>query len=298
MNLLIRTLFVLFCLATLQAHSAVETDDRSLTKENLTDVNGHRQGYWRITGAISVEEGYRKNQVIEEGEYRDNKREGMWRKYYPTGSLKSEITYEDNHPMGAYTVYYPSGQVEEEGLWLINRNTGDFTRYHENGNVSQKFHFNSAGKRQGVQEYYFENGQLQMAVELDNGIVHGSYKTFYSDGSPQCEKRMTNGEVEEGSEVNFKPKSKSVESASLPELPRRETKPVTTDKPNLAEFKADGFNTLYNKNKQVTQVGKFIKGRLWEGKWYRYDENGLLKRVEVYKDGRFIGYGIIDDTNN
>lgn len=267
-------------------------------KENITDINGHRQGYWRITGAISVEEGYRKSQLIEEGIYLDNKREGVWKKYYPTGNVKSEISYEDNHPFGSYKVFYPNGEVEEEGMWLANRNTGSFIRYYESGQVAQKFNFNSAGKRQGMQEYYFENGKLQMQVELENGIVHGVMKTFYYDGSPREEKRMTNGELEEGSLVTHKSRYDSKYIESIPELPREEIKPKMADQPNLAEFKSSGTNTLYNINKQVTQVGKFNKGRLWEGKWYRYDENGLLRRVEVYKGGRFIGYGIIDDSNN
>ncbi len=268
------------------------------SKINYTDSSGLRQGYWQITGDISIEEGYRKNQVIEEGEYLNNKREGLWKKYYPTGSLRSEINYSDNHPYGDYKTYYPEGNIEEEGTWLSNRNIGTFKRYHENGKIAQEFNFNTAGKREGEQTYYYATGVCQMKVELDNGVVHGLYKTFYPDGSPMEEMRMTNGVIEEGSLVAYKPKKKVKTDVEMPTLPRTETRPNTTDKPNLAEFKESGFNTLYNKDKQVTQVGEFQEGRLWNGKWYRYNENGILKRVEVYKNGRFIGYGIIEDSNN
>lgn len=278
------------------AYSTSPSSDSSY--KNLTDVNGYRQGHWVITGEMSREEGYNKNQIVEEGVYMDNKRQGLWKKYFPTGALKSEITYSDNHPLGSYKVYYSTGQVEEEGYWLVNRNTGDFKRYHENGELAQEFHFNTAGKRHGEQKYFGENGKVVLSVELYNGVVHGIYKTYYADGSIREEKRITNGVVEKESLVTFPPQKRNTDHAETPDLPRNETKPVESDKPNLVAFDSNGSNTLYNKDKQVTQVGKFNNGRLWDGKWYRYDENGLLRRVEVYKEGRFIGYGIIDDANN
>lgn len=265
-------------------------------KENYTDSSGKRQGYWRITGALSIEEGYKKSTIVEEGEYIDNKRQGLWVKYYPTGMKASEITYERNKPKGYYATFYPNGQMEETGFWNENKNVGIFERYYENGQVSQEFNFTKEGKRNGVQNYYYENGQLKMTVEVENGVAHGLMKTFYKDGSKKLEQRLTNGQVEEGSVKKYEPKEDVIAKVSIPELPTEETKPVK-DKPNLETFKENGFNTLYNRNIQVSQVGEFKDGKLWNGKWYRYDINGLLKKVEIYKSGRFIGYGIIEDSN-
>ena len=266
--------------------------------QNMTDSSGRRQGYWKITGSMSVEEGYKATQVIEEGNYIDNKREGIWKKYYPTGALQSEITYQHNHPFGAYKTFYPNGNIEEEGFWRTNKNTGGFKRYHENGKPAQEFSFNTYGKRNGVQKYYYPNGRLQLEVEVENGVAHGFYKSYYPDGTLREKKRITNGEVEPGSVEKHQPASLYKEIADVPELPRTETIPIHEDRPNLEEFKETGFNTLYNRNKQLSQVGEFVNGRLTDGKWYKYDENGLLKKVEVYKEGRFIGYGIIEDSNN
>ena len=266
--------------------------------QNVTDTSGLRQGYWKIMGAMSIEEGYKSGQVIEEGKYIDNKRQGLWKKYYPTGSLRSEITYSENHPYGYYTTYYADGKTEEEGYWKANKNTGAFTRFHENGKPAQEFTFNSKGKRDGVQNYYYPNGKLQLSVELDNGVAHGIYKSYYPDGSLKEEKRLTNGEVEPESVKKYEPKNAFKIADETPDLPKSETTPSHTDTPNLAEFRETGFNSLYNRNKQISQVGDFMDGRLWNGKWYKYDENGILRKVEVYKEGRFIGYGIIDESNN
>jgi len=289
--------FILFTFFSLSLFSA---GDEAITlgveKENYTDSTGKRQGYWRITGALSIEEGYKKSTIVEEGEYIDNKRHGLWIKYYPTGSKKSEVTYELNKPKGYYATYHPNGEMEETGFWNENKNVGNFQRFYSNGQLAQEFYFTKRGKRNGLQNYYYENGQLKMSVEVDNGVAHGKMTTYYKDGSKKLEQRLTNGQIEKESVIKYKPKKELSATASIPTLPVEETKPVK-DKPNLETFKENGFNTLYNRNIQVSQVGEFKDGKIWNGKWYRYDVNGLLKKVEIYKNGRFIGYGIIEDSN-
>lgn len=280
------------------ANAVLTASTQTPDRQNYTDSAGLRQGYWKIMGAMSIEEGYKDGQIIEEGKYEDNKRQGLWKKYYPTGSLQSEITYSGNHPYGYYKTYYPNGNVEEEGYWKANKNVGVFKRYHENGKPAQDFNFNSRGKRDGKQRYYYANGQLQLSVEIENGVAHGAYKSYYPDGALKAEKRITNGEVEPGSVEKYMPAKTYKESPEIPQLSISERTPARHDSPNLAEFKETGFNTLYNRNKQISQVGDFVEGRLWNGKWYKYDENGLLEKVEVYTEGRFMGYGIIEDSNN
>lgn len=294
--------FLVLTLSTYPSYSSAEQptnpQSQNISSQNVTDSFGRRQGYWKILGAMSIEEGYKDNQIIEEGRYYNNKRQGLWKKYYPTGGLRSEIMYRENHPYGQYKTYYPNGNTEEEGFWKANKNTGQYKRYHENGKPAQNFFFNDYGKRNGVQEYFYPNGTLQLSVEIENGVAHGAYKSYYPDGKLKLEKRITNGEVEKGSVKEYPPAQEFKDLAAMPKLPKTERTPALTDRPNLEEFKETGFNTLYNRNKQISQVGEFIQGRLYDGKWYKYDKNGLLRRVEVYKKGRFIGYGIIEDSNN
>jgi len=268
------------------------------SNQNYTDKEGFRQGYWVLYGGLGSNEGYSPTQKIEEGEYLDNKRTGVWKKYYPTGALQSEINYIENHPYGSYTTYYPNSKVEEAGFWAANKNTGDFKRFHENGQLAQEFNFNSRGKRHGVQKYYFPDGTLQCSVEIENGVAHGDYILYYSNGEKREEKRITNGEVEMESVKTYELEKPVKHITPAPVLSKEETTPQHTDKPNLGIFTDTGFNTLYNRNRQITQVGDFFEGRLWNGKWHKYDENGILVRVEIYREGRFIGYGIIDDSNN
>ena len=41
------------------------------------------------------------------------------------------------------------------------------------------------------------------------------------------------------------------------------------------------------KNDELFQVGKFQNGRLLEGKFYKYDSDGLLLKIEIYKGGKY-----------
>lgn len=265
---------------------------------NVLDADGKRQGYWKITGAMTLEDGFRDSQIVEEGNYESNKKIGLWKKYYPSGVLRNEITFKNNMPRGEYKVYYPNGKLEEEGNWQGNKNIGAFKRYHKNGKLAQDFTFTSGGKRDGVQNYYYDNGNLQLAVEVKEGVANGFYRTFYPDGKPKMEKTVINGLVDKSSVKSFEPDKVEFAKVEMPEVPEKIDFQVEEAKASVHEFEQSGQNTLYNHKKQITQIGEFKNGRLWNGKWHRYDPAGKLKKVEVYQGGKFVGYGSLEDANN
>lgn len=292
----------LFLLCGIMLRAQVPGEAQTL---NETDENGLRQGYWKITGAISQEDGYRNDRVVEEGKYEDGRRTDLWRKFYPTGTVRSEITYVNDFPRGLYRVYYPSGKVEEEGEWQGMKNVNAFRRYHENGRIAQDFHFNSKGRRDGTQRYYYASGQPQLTVEVENGLSHGLYQTYYADGSLKEQKQIISGRVDPESIVHYAPVNGQLASESGPELPKGEIvlEPETNSKetiagresgssnqPTMEKFEKTGPGKLYNHNNQVTQEGEFRHGRLWNGKWHRYDREGNVSKTEVYQHGKFVGY--------
>ncbi len=256
------------------------------TGENRIDSNGKRQGYWVITGSMTTASGYSPQAVVEEGEYVDSRKEGLWKKYWPKGTIKSEITYSAGKPKGKYAIYYESGKLEETGTWIKNKNTGEFKRFYPNGNPQQEFTFAENGKRNGVQKYYHENGQLELVVTIINGKEEGVIKRYYDNGKLKEEKDMNGGVLIAGSIKSYdkNPKKYVVKAAD----DAKESQ-ATSDRTNISEFDPNGHNTLYNKRLQKTQVGLFKNGRLWDGKWYRYNKNGLLKKIEIYKLGKYVG---------
>jgi len=270
------------------------------TQINATDSKGQRQGYWIILGSMLDNREYKPESKVEEGNYSDNRKEGLWKKYWPSGVLRSEITYSGGMPAGVYTLYYENGKVEEHSQWENSRNHGEFKRFYLNGNPQQHFYFAENGKRNGLQKYYHENGKLAMEVNVQNGQESGIMRRYNTDGTLMEEKSFENGVLKTSATKKYNQSKHSAPIVKDPydENVGKESK-IIADKPNKAQlFKPNGFNTLYDRNGSATQSGEFMNGRLYDGKWYRYNTDGILIRIEIYKGGKFIGLGVIGENEN
>ena len=273
---------------------------------NVVDINNMKQGHWIYFGSMKPIPGFEPESKVEEGDFKNSRKNGTWIKYYPNGNVHSEITFVNNRPNGAYKTYYENGVVEEEGVWKNNRNTGHFERHYENGELQQKFEFNETGKREGRQEYFYENGQLMIEGDWNGGKENGEIKEYYANGDIKSIKVFNDGGLDAAASKKFEPKS---EIKEVPTQPKevKESEVVKEEDANIiatvktgnatkaVAFTGNGQHTLYNKNRQVSQKGEFKNHRLWNGKWYRYDANGILTAIEIYKDGKYIGDGVIED---
>lgn len=112
---------------------------------NFTDVNGKKQGQWIFFGRHNPKAGYRLEQKISEGRYKDNKKQGVWIDYFPSGNIKNKITFKDGRPNGPTSLYFQDGNIKEEGNWLNNRWVGNYKSTNENGDVIEII-FDDSGK--------------------------------------------------------------------------------------------------------------------------------------------------------
>lgn len=270
--------------------------------QNQTNEAGRRVGNWVIKGSDSNKPGFAADAKVEEGTYENGRKVGVWKAYFPSGELKSEITFVSGRPKGPYTTYYENGQVEEQGNWSLTKNYGSFKRYYENGQVAQDFTFDDSGKRNGPQKYFHENGQLMIEGNWNGGKENGEVKEYYEDGSLKSV-RVFNGGQMDASKSTFKEASKPELVAKVePEPVKDESNKVkqtvavqqSQAKPNIGYFDGNGQHTLYNKNRQISQKGLFKNGRLWDGKQYKYDRDGILTNIEIYQNGAYVGEGVID----
>lgn len=255
---------------------------------NRLDEQGRKQGWWQLLAPMQGKTGYAEGDVVEEGRYTDNRRTGPWHRYWPNGKLKSEIIYVKGLPKGHYTTYYEDGTTEEQGTWDLDRNTGTFKRWHPNGHLSQEFIFDQYGTRDGEQKYYHENGQLEADVTVKQGREEGKLKRYYANGELQETLNFTGGSADQASFKSYRPKQRVPEPAPDKEAVAAPAK-TAQETTNATDFRAEGWNTLYNKEHRLSQQGEYRKGHLWNGKVYKYDRNGLLHKVEVYVEGRYVG---------
>lgn len=263
---------------------------------NKTGPDGKKTGMWKIYGNDKAwaGKGFAADAVAEEGEFQDGKKVGIWKQYYPSGKIKSEVEYKNGRPSGTFKNYYENGQVEEEGTWKNNAYTGGFKRYHENGQLAQEKTFNAAGKTEGTVKYYYPNGKPELVFESSNGQENGKLTRYYPNGDVKEEMNFAGGKVDEASRVEKKMVNPPVDLSKY-EKPTKEAKTDASLTTNIKEKEIkDGYQKLYDEQKRLVQDGEFKDGKLFNGKWYKYDKNGIILKVEVYKNGKYFADGQLE----
>lgn len=261
---------------------------------NQKDGDNMKQGYWIISGEMRKDTAYAASSIIEKGSYENSRKIGLWKRYYPNGNVQSIINYVNGRPKGEYQIYYKNGQVEEQGDWQRNKNTGDFKRFYKNGEPMQQFTFSDNGKRNGEQFYYYSNGQVEVSVNMVDGKEDGSLKRYYSNGELKSEMKVALGVADKATYVEYKAKKEVVKVENIPVVEVKEAK-VEKAKPNIGSVDPEGYNKLYTRSLLLKWDGYYHHGRPWNGKKFIYDQNGLLIRIEMYKNGLYIGNGVIEE---
>ena len=253
-------------------------------KLNKTDSEGKKQGKWIYFGRDRPEEGYPANGKIEEGPYKDDRREGMWIKYHNDGvtpRLKGD--YVNNRPQGSYVKFHPNGKIKEKGSFERNQYRDSLIRFNENGKVEYQADYNVEGKEDGKVKYFYANGQVEFEYTAKNGDPVGKAIRYYENGDvKEVIQYAADGSVSKSEQREMvNPSVKVVDpSASKETAPK-----IATPKTKGVPFLSNGYNKVYNSNDEIWLDGVFKNGNLWEGKVYEYDSDGILLKVKVFKAG-------------
>jgi len=254
---------------------------------NKEDEKGLRQGMWTIWGHMKPEKGYPENGKIEEGGYIDSRKDGEWVKYHKDGETpRLKGVYIDNRPNGLYTKYWENGAVMEEGKFSSGKQVEVFKRFYDTGVLSQEKYFNEEGKENGQVTYYHPNGQIEFQYTKQDGVTVGNAVRYYPNGDVKEEiEYNTDGTVAsrvEKERVN--PAFNSEPEVTVPAADAPDGSKGTT---NGKRFKKNGYNKVYNDDQELWMDGEFKDSRLWDGKLYKYDSDGILLKIEVWKKGKY-----------
>lgn len=258
---------------------------------NAKDAQGRKQGMWIIWGKDYPDKGYPAEGRIEEGPYTDDKKNGTWIKYHDDGKtprLKGE--YANGRPNGHYVKYYPSGVQKEEGTFYAGKQKEVFKQWHENGQIAQQKTFNDDGKEHGKVQMWYPNGNLEFEFEKVNGVTTGKAVRYYPNGDVKEE--ITYGA--DGKVASSTPKERVNPPADADGGSSTNNAGSSSDAPmgtegdtNGKPFNDNGYNKIYNKNKELWMDGEFKNKRLWNGKLYKYDADGILLKIEIWKSGKY-----------
>ncbi|MCR9171747.1 MAG: hypothetical protein NXI10_04595 [bacterium] len=254
--------------------------------QNIVDDQGRKQGKWIYLGKDKPELGYPAEGKVEEGVYKDNRKEGTWIKYHNDGKtpkLKGE--YHNNRPSGAYEKIGANGVVIERGTFSQGKYTGKLERFYEDGSVKYVGNHNEDGVEEGKITYYYPNGQEEFVYEAVDGKPTGTATRYYENGNEK--EIITFGADGTPIDKVYKEPKDPIKPVANPDFVTNERPPSVGNSPRTkgTPFKPNGYNKVYNDNDEIYQDGDFKNGRLFEGKIYVYDEDGILLKVRVFKNG-------------
>jgi antitoxin component YwqK of YwqJK toxin-antitoxin module len=101
---------------------ADDSTSKVITKGEL--VEGLKEGVWF----------FEMTDYREDGSYKGDKREGLWKHIYTTNQkTRFEGNYTDGQPDGKHIYYYENGNIREEGKYIFGRREGDWKYFDEEG---------------------------------------------------------------------------------------------------------------------------------------------------------------------
>ena len=257
-------------------------EDQDDPKINQVDETGKKQGKWVFLGKDQPEKGYPMDGKISEGSFQDDRKNGKWITYYKDGMTpKTEGEFVDNRPNGPFVRYHQNGVVKEIGTFSQRKYKDSLQRFNEKGVLIFSASYDDLGKESGTVTHYFDNGKPEFVYNASNGIPAGKATRYWPNGDVREELvydekgsiLSTSGEIE----MVSKP-----ETVSNPTLESGKRAPKPKKERN---FEPNGYNKVYNDDKELWMEGDFKNGLLYDGRLYVYDEDGLLLKVEVYKKG-------------
>ena len=272
--------------------SCVVYTQSAFSQANETNAQGKKTGKWVVYGKDNSSKGHCPDCKVEEGEYVNGRKEGYWVKYYPDGvTPRLKANYKGGRPNGDYEKFHPNGVLAEKGTYSEKKQTGVFIVQNEQGIVTQKKTFNENGKEDGVSQYFYDDGSLQMEMTKKDGVIQGKAVTYWE-----------NGDVKK--EITYDASGKPGEPVYKDPVNPLKPQAVVTGNGGPSgtngkikdgkKYNRDGYNKLYNDDDELWMDGEFKGGKLWNGKLYKYDSDGILLKIEVWKNGAYHSDGVLD----
>jgi uncharacterized protein (TIGR02145 family) len=191
----------------------------AFTRADMKPVNGIVKGYGLFINGIAEGEHdiLDKNEnSIASGYYKNGKKQGVWREWYPIkdgewyfwyekGLPKKECNFRDGKLVGEYKSWFENGQLEKVGTYKNGFENGEWSYYDRKGELLAHFNFDGeiwAKRNLDVSRY--RNGDIIPEVqdskewasirtgawcyynnETENGKIYGKLYNWYAVNDPR-----------------------------------------------------------------------------------------------------------------
>lgn len=147
---------------------------------NQTDSKGLKQGLWQKKQT--------NGKLIYEGNFKDDKPVGEWKRFHPGGQIKALMTYKGDT---AFTQLFDEWHKKEaEGMYVNQKKEGTWI-YFSKGRKIQEENF-LGGVKNGVSRKFYETGEVLEESDWKNGVQEGNYQVMYKNGQPYLQCKMAN----------------------------------------------------------------------------------------------------------
>jgi hypothetical protein len=127
------------------------------------------------------------NQPVLTGTYKNGKKEGLFKQFYPTGIVKVDCTFENNLPVGKWNYYYPSGNIWIK-IEMINHKIHIIDFWDEKGNQKVKDgkgNFNLVTDSFEYNEFGYTGLLCEGRIKEGKPVGIWSNSLVYPKGSPE-----------------------------------------------------------------------------------------------------------------
>lgn len=138
--------------------------------------NSQKNGDWKI-----FYEGSDGKDIFSRGEYRSDKKTGLWVYYYPNGKTRLKVNYRDGKLNGPIFEFSEDGIPLSEIMFKNNLKDGVYRLYYNNGNPKEISMY-SKDKKEGTENLYYPNGKRSSIGQYKKGMKDGLWRYFDETG--------------------------------------------------------------------------------------------------------------------
>lgn len=266
---------------------------------NQTDANGLKQGHWIVYGKDMPDKGFCDTCKIEEGRFIDSKKNGQWILYNKNGQPRTLGHFVNGRPLGYYEKYDTLGRKIESGNYKNGKQVGFFERYYDSGCLAQQKLYDSTGRE--VYVYLYNDDCKIDTSNIGSVLIRDKVNVYQNKEYPmEITYGMTYGQYPDDTHVSGS-KSKSDSYLKKSNYNNCDSTFVISDSTKLIHngpngatgwtkgkpFKSNGYNKVYNEDQELWLDGIFKDGKLWKGKYYIYDKDGILLKIEIWCNGSY-----------
>ena len=235
--------------------------------ETVTYVNGIKEGVARQYdegGMVVGGSVFASDVLVAEGiTTKEGKRNGPWKEYWPSGTLRAEGQYVNDAREGRWVFYRESGEKEQQGEYIADAIHGAWTWWYPGGAIHREEAYRR-GEPVGTFVEYDTTGAALVSGAYEQGLRHGAWRM------------QVNDHLEEGYYVYGE--KDGVWTHTYGNGKRQFEGAYVVGQP-------DGKHRTWHENGVLEEEGKYESGAKHK-KWRLYDDTGVVLHEYIYRYGK------------